>query len=189
MLCETLMLIPLAFSPFQATCTWPPALQSEREEYGVVCVPNNQHKCIGELWRCVSLWWGMYAPLFCMGTFLLLLLGLAVSSSCLDFFPGAGFLCVFFGQVGCGKGEETKKITFLQMDEMDTWHILHITKYLPTSRSLWKVQVVMTVICFFFFYYQRDAIKMFDLAISGICSCQFTVFLLFGSSAKSKVET
>lgn len=23
---------------------------------------------------------------------------------------------------GCGKGEETKKITFLQMDETDTWH-------------------------------------------------------------------
>lgn len=92
---------------------------------------------------CVSVWWGMYAPLFCMGTLLLLFLGLAVSSSWLDFFPAAGFLCDFFGHIGCGKGEETKKITFLQMDEMDTWHPSSVSQntWLPPcchDKSTWS---------------------------------------------------
>lgn len=58
------MLTPLAFSPSQATCTWPPALQSEREEYGVDCIPENPPKLRGELGvkMCVCVV-GLHAPL------------------------------------------------------------------------------------------------------------------------------
>lgn len=58
------MLALLAFSPFQATHTWPPALGSEREEYGVDCIPNNPPKLRGglgvEMCVCVV---GLYASL------------------------------------------------------------------------------------------------------------------------------
>lgn len=89
----TFMLTPLAFSSFQVTCTAPPDLGSEREEYGVDCVPDNTTKLRrglgGEICVCVV---GLYASLL-HGGFAARASG---SSPSLCFFPGVGFLHAAF---------------------------------------------------------------------------------------------
>lgn len=66
-----------------------------------------------------------------MSTLPLMLPGLARSSSCLDFFPGAVcFLGFFFAWFFCGycfllggrRGEEIENVIFLQMDEVEMYH-------------------------------------------------------------------
>lgn len=52
--------------------------------------------------------------------------GLAGSSSCLDFFPGAvffaWFLCTYCFPLRERRGEKIENVIFLQMEEVDAYH-------------------------------------------------------------------
>lgn len=122
------------------------------------------------MWRCVSVWWGCMHR-FCMGTLLLVLLGLAGSSLCLDLSPSAGFLHGFFVLIVFPAVERERRrlqrwCSFRWMKR--TPIILALPKHLVTSWSPWQVQLVATVSCAGLLPARYHGLIQL---LVGICSC------------------